>query len=150
MKSAHSDADAPFFLIAEDDPDDQLLLLDALRENGLSEDCAAFVHNGDELLKALESLDGRRVLIIMDLNMPRKDGRETLRELKDHPAYGHIPVLILSTSSSEDDVRLAYRNGCNTFFVKPPVFNELVEIIGQVKVYWFEKAVLPAPARTPV
>lgn len=150
MKTAPSDAEMPLFLIAEDDLDDQLLLMEALRENGIGEGNVAFVTNGDELMQALESLGNRPTIIIMDLNMPRKDGRETLLELKAHPAFNHIPVVILTTSNSEDDIRLTYQSGGNTFFIKPPVFGELVEMIGLIKVYWFERAALAVSTRAPL
>lgn len=132
----------PLVLIAEDDLDDRFLLQEALRENGIASSDVTFVGDGEELLERLAGLGRRPAIVLLDLNMPRKDGRETLREIKSNKAYSHIPVLILTTSNSEDDIRLSYRNGSNTFFVKPPVFRDLVEIIRVIKHYWLERAAL--------
>lgn len=122
--------------------DDQLLLRDALRENGITSSDVIFVENGDELLTLLEDRHARPILVLLDLNMPKKDGREALREIKTSERHRHIPIVVLTTSSSEDDVRLAYRSGANTFFIKPPIFQDLVEIVRVIKLYWLEKAAL--------
>ena len=132
----------PLVLIAEDDLDDQLLLQEALSENGIAARDVAFVGDGEELLERLAGIGRRPAIVLLDLNMPRKDGRETLREIKSNKSYSHIPVLILTTSNSEDDIRLSYKNGSNTFFVKPPLFRDLVEIIRVIKHYWLERAAL--------
>src|SRR5690606_20771060 len=132
----------PLVLISEDDLDDRFLLQEALRENGIASSNVSFVGDGDELLERLAGIGRRPAIVLLDLNMPRKDGREALREIKSNKSYSHIPVLILTTSNSEDDIRSSYRNGGNTFFVKPPVFQELVEVVRVIKQYWLELAAL--------
>lgn len=142
MTSPRQSPKPPLVIVAEDDLDDQLLLQEALRENDIAPGNVLFVKDGEELIDSLKGLRKRPAIILLDLNMPRKDGRETLREIKNSEAYNHIPVVVLTTSSSEDDIRLSYKNGSNTFFIKPPIFKELVEIIRIIKVYWFERASL--------
>ncbi|MVF13609.1 response regulator [Ketobacter sp. MCCC 1A13808] len=129
--------------IAEDDLDDQLLIREALQESGVSESDIVFAADGMELLELLQSHDFNPALIILDLNMPKMDGREVLREIKNSDQFCHIPVVIFTTSSNQDDVSFAYRSGGNTFFTKPALFDELVETMKTITKYWFEKAVLP-------
>lgn len=127
-------------LIAEDDVDDRLLIQDALAENGITEVDTVYVENGEELLDSLNNHPTLPTLIFLDLNMPKKDGREALREIKHSERLKHIPVIVFTTSSSEDDIKLSYKHGGNTFFIKPALFSDLVEIIAIIKKYWFEKA----------
>jgi len=130
------------FMIAEDDPDDQLLIRDALEQNGISEQDISFVDDGQELLLALERGGQNPDVILLDLNMPRVDGRQALKEIKSNEALKHIPVIIFTTSSSEEDVRLTYQTGGNTFFTKPSSFDDLVSTMALIKLYWTETAVL--------
>ena len=85
-------------------------------------------------------------LILLDLNMPRKDGREALRELKADPALRRIPVVVLTTSRAEDDIRHTYDLGGNSFIIKPSAFADLVEILKTLSAYWFETVKLPEEA----
>ena len=144
-------ADTPVtILIAEDDLDDRLLTKEALVEARLSNDLR-FVGDGDELLDYLRhrghyrdpASSPRPGLILLDLNMPRKDGRETLRELKSDPDLRHIPVIVLTTSRSEGDVRRCYELGGNSYITKPTSFNGLVETLIALGKYWLEIAELP-------
>jgi CheY-like chemotaxis protein len=137
-------------LMADDDPEDCLLVRDAMREAGWSCDLR-FVHDGEELFDYLRgrgefagSQAGPRPdLILLDLKMPRKDGREALRELKADPRYRQIPVIALTTSSASDDVECAYAAGVNAYVTKPSTFRELVKVVAALGKYWFEVVELP-------
>lgn len=128
------------FIIAEDDRDDQVLIMDALMENGVTMDKVRFVDNGEELIVCLRERPNQHNLILLDLNMPRLDGREALKRIRDDRELCHIPVIVFTTSNAENDIRLAYELGSNTFITKPSSYRELVEVMGIIKEYWFEKA----------
>jgi two-component system, response regulator len=127
-----------------------MLVGEALREAGGHCDLH-FVRNGDELFDYLrhqgEYQEVRSApqpdLILLDLKMPGKDGRETLRELKSDPQWRHIPIVALTTSTANDDVEFCYRMGVNTYVAKPTSFQRLVEILKTLTHYWFDVAVLP-------
>ena len=129
------------FMIAEDDLDDQLLIRDALEQNGVRGTDITFVDDGQELLNALNG-PGEPDIILLDLNMPRKDGRKALLEIKNNEALKHIPVIVFTTSSEHEDIRLTYQYGGNTFFTKPSRYEELVEVMALIKRYWMETALL--------
>ncbi len=137
-------------LMADDDGEDCTLVGEALREIAAPY-TLRFVHNGEELFDYLrhqgEYEHTRDAplpdLILLDLRMPRKDGRETLRELKADPLWRNIPVVALTTSTARDDVRLCYDMGVNAYVTKPATYRELVRILGAVTRYWFEVAELP-------
>ncbi len=141
-------------LMADDDGEDCVLVGDALRETGRSYNLH-FVCNGEELFDYLrhqgEYEEGRNAplpdLILLDLKMPRKDGRETLRELKSDPHWRHIPVVVLTTSTAGDDVKFCYDRGANSYMTKPATYRELVEILKTLTKYWFEAAELPPKKR---
>ena len=138
----------PLIVIAEDDADDQFLFQTAFEENGLTFQIE-FVHNGVELISYLDSckVSGDHndfpSLIILDLNMPKKDGREVLKEIKDHPVYKIIPVIIFTTTKNEMEVRRCYELGANSYIVKPVSFDGLLNIIREIKNFWFNTVVLP-------
>jgi CheY-like chemotaxis protein len=136
-------------LIAEDDPDDQLLTLEALAENRIA-NAVHFVRDGQELLDCLrhvgsfaESPPLRPDLILLDLNMPRKDGREALAEIKSDPALCSIPVVVLTTSRADEEIQRAYELGANSFIVKPVTFDGLVRAVRVLAQYWFSIVRLP-------
>jgi CheY-like chemotaxis protein len=137
-------------LIAEDDPDDRLIIREALEEIGFSFE-HHFVNDGDELmnvlLSGLESGPDRTshlpVLILLDLNLPKKDGREALREIKSHPVLKKIPVVILTTSKNQEDVIYSYDSGANSYIVKPKSFDTMTSIMQTLKKYWFDVTKLP-------
>lgn len=141
-------------LMADDDPDDRLLLEDALEEVHLSNNFA-FVEDGVELMDYLRrkgdftNLQGTPLpgLILLDLNMPRKDGRQALKEIKSDSALRRIPVVILTTSKAEEDILRTYDLGANSFIVKPVTFDKLVDIVRQLTDYWFEIVRLPPDKR---
>lgn len=137
-------------LIADDDPDGRLLAREAMKAGRVGNDLL-FVEDGEELLAYL----GRRGryadpqaaprpgLILLDLNMPRKDGRQALREIKAQPGLRDIPVVVMTTSRSNEDVAASYDLGAAGFIVKPVSFQELVEIMRSLRRYWFETVELP-------
>jgi CheY-like chemotaxis protein len=137
-------------LIAEDDPDDRLIIKEALEQNGFSFE-HRFVNDGDELMNVLMSgleSDPDRAsplpgLIILDLNLPKKDGREALREIKSHPVLKTIPVVILTTSKNQEDVVYSYDSGANSYIVKPTSFDAMTSIMQTLKKYWFDVTKLP-------
>ena len=138
----------PLIVIAEDDADDQFLFQTAFEENGLTFQIE-FVHNGVELISYLDSCKVTAdhtdlpSLIILDLNMPKKDGREVLKEIKAHPVYKIIPVIIFTTTKNEMEVRRCYELGANSYIVKPVSFDGLLNIIREIKNFWFNTVVLP-------
>ena len=137
-------------LLAEDDPDDRMLIRDALREARLANDLHT-VEDGEELLDYLNRRGAyagateapRPGLILLDLNMPRKDGREALQEIKSDPDLRQIPVVVLTTSKAEEDVFRSYDLGANSFITKPVTFESLVEVMKTLERYWFEIVELP-------
>ena len=134
-------------LMAEDDADDRLLAKDALVECGIAGDLQ-FVENGEELLDYLQhrgkySQSPRPGLILLDLNMPRKDGREALHEIKTNPRLRRIPVIVLTTSNADSDIDRAYELGANSFISKPVTFDSLVSIMRVIAQYWLATTELP-------
>ena len=141
-------------LLAEDDPDDRMLVADAVAEGRLVNDFR-FVEDGEELMDYLqrrgryagaagdESKAPRPGLILLDLNMPRKDGREALREIKADPSLRQIPVVVLTTSKAEEDVFRSYDLGANSFVTKPVTFKSLVDLMKNLGRYWLEIVELP-------
>lgn len=115
-------------LLADDDPVDRELFIEGMNDTGARFQVEE-VENGEELLQRLSNGKPLPDLIILDLNMPVKDGRETLKELKTSEAYRHIPVFILSTSNARFDVELACQTGANLFLVKPHGYKEIVEML---------------------
>ncbi|MBI5014948.1 MAG: response regulator [Deltaproteobacteria bacterium] len=137
-------------LLADDDEDDRLMARDALEEARLANELR-FVEDGEDLLDYLHhrgkyARSGsapRPGLILLDLNMPRKDGREALREIKADPDLRRIPIVVLTTSKAEEDVQRTYDLGVNSFITKPVSFAALVEIMRTLGEYWFQIVQLP-------
>ena len=138
-------------LMADDDPDDRMLARDALQEARLANDLH-FVEDGEELMDYLHrrgkyaELNNSPLpgLILLDLNMPRKDGREALREIKTDPDLRRIPVVVLTTSKAEQDIYRTYDLGVNSFIIKPVSFESLVDIMKTLGKYWFNIVELPS------
>jgi CheY-like chemotaxis protein len=137
-------------LLADDDADDRKLTGDAFAENRLANQLH-FVEDGEELMDYLhrrgkfenlrnEPLPG---LILLDLNMPRKDGREALKEIKADPDLRRIPIVVLTTSKAEEDIVRSYDLGVNSYVTKPVTFKSLVELVKVLGRYWFEVVELP-------
>lgn len=137
-------------LMADDDPEDRMLAEEALEEARLANDLR-FVEDGEELIDYLKRRgkysdpknSPRPGLILLDLNMPRKDGREALEEIKADPMLKTLPVVILTTSEADEDILRSYDLGASSYITKPVTFDGLVNIMRALKVYWFEIVELP-------
>ena len=137
-------------LMADDDADDRLMTKEALESSKIANELR-FVEDGEELLAYLRregkykdpKNSPRPGIILLDLNMPKKDGREALREIRADPALRAIPVIILTTSKSEADIYRSYDSGANNFITKPVSFDGLVEIIKALDHFYFEITSLP-------
>lgn len=140
----------PTILLAEDDADDRLLAADALAESRIANDLHC-VEDGEELMDYLHRRNGysdpvsspRPGIILLDLNMPRKDGREALREIKSDPALRSIPVIVLTTSKAEEDILRTYELGVSSYIRKPVTFDGLVKVMESLGNYWFHLVELP-------
>lgn len=137
-------------LIADDDADDRMLIEDAFEESRLSNPLA-FVEDGEQLLAFLrrespyELLKGHPMpgLIILDLNMPKMDGRTALSHLKADPELQRIPVIVLTTSQAEEDILKTYGLGVSSFISKPVTFDGLVDVVKAIGQYWIQIVALP-------
>lgn len=134
-------------LLADDDPDDRLLVREAFEESHLL-NVLETVEDGEELMNYLHQKGkyaGKPLpnLILLDLNMPRKNGMEALEEIKADTHLRRIPVVILTTSKAEEDIIRTYDLGVNSFIVKPVTFESLVELVKELGRYWFQIVELP-------
>lgn len=135
-------------LMADDDDDDYLLTKKALEESKLLNTLIR-VADGEELLDYLnargeyEKTAVRPGVILLDLNMPRKDGREALKEIKSNPKLRNIPIVIFTTSKAEEDIYRSYQLGSNSFITKPVTFENLITVMKTLGTYWFEIVELP-------
>ena len=134
--------------MADDDPDDRYLVKTAFEENSIQCELQ-FVEDGTEVFDFLRkqgkfATENTRLpnLILLDLNMPKKNGKQVLQELKALPDYHHIPVVIFTTSKSPDDVRMLYKMGASSFISKPSTFDGLSEIVRNLGGYWMETVTL--------
>lgn len=135
-------------LLAEDDPDDQLLTRRALKESPIAVRMTT-VEDGEQLLQYLRREGAHRHgafrpdLILLDLNMPRMDGREALREIKTDPKLRRIPVVVLTTSEADRDVLESYNLGVNAFVTKPVRFDDFADAMEALGEFWFDFVKLP-------
>ncbi|HTH37103.1 MAG TPA: response regulator [Pyrinomonadaceae bacterium] len=136
-------------LMADDDADDRLLAQDALAESKVSSELH-FVENGEELMDYLyrrgkfsAASAPRPGLILLDLNMPKKDGREALKEIKADANLRRIPIVVMTTSKAEEDIYRSYDLGASSFITKPVTFERLVELMRTLGQYWVEIVELP-------
>lgn len=142
-------------LIADDDPDDRMMMAEAFAENRIANHID-FVEDGEELMNFLSckgKFDDRCPdhlpgLILLDLNMPKKDGREALKELKAHQHLCRIPIVVLTTSRAEEDIVKTYGLGVSSFVTKPLTFEGLVDAVAVICQYWIQIVALP-PECTP-
>ena len=149
-----SKRDDVIILYAEDDPEDRMLVEDAMKESRLANEMH-FVEDGEELMDYLQrrgkytELSDKPLpgLILLDLNMPKKDGREALEEIKADPNLRRIPIVVLTTSKAEEDILSTYDLGVSGFVIKPVTFESLVSLLKTISKYWFE-IVEPPPQRT--
>ena len=146
----HKPGEPVSILMADDDPDDRLMADKALQEARLTNGIF-FVEDGEELMYYLHHLVKYAYsskyplpgLILLDLNMPKKDGREALTEIKADPVLRHIPVVILTTSKAEEDILRSYDLGVNSYITKPVSFQGLAEAMKILNMYWFQLVKLP-------
>ena len=137
-------------LMADDDADDRLMAKEALDEARLANDLQ-FVEDGEELMDYLHNRgkyagngnSPRPGLILLDLNMPKKDGREALEEIKADPDLKRIPIVVLTTSKADEDIYRTYDLGVNSYITKPVSFEGLVDVMKALSNYWFEIVRLP-------
>ena len=137
-------------LMADDDADDRMLTKDALEESRVLNELR-FVEDGEELMDYLtrrgkfsDPADSPRPgLILLDLNMPKKDGREALKEIKADPDLRRIPVVVMTTSKAEEDIFRSYDIGASSFITKPVTFGRLVDLMRALGEYWVEFVELP-------
>ncbi len=148
-----SQPDAPHrpftILLADDDEEDRELARDALQDSRLANEMK-FVYDGEDLLDYLrhrgrwsDEESPRPGIILLDLNMPKKDGREALQEIKSDDSLRRIPVVVLTTSKDEADVLSTYDLGVSSFISKPVTFGGLVDVMKTWTRYWFEIVELP-------
>jgi CheY-like chemotaxis protein len=143
-------------LVAEDDADDRLMILEAFEESRVA-NRVDFVIDGEQLLQYLrrEGEFGRLEaepypgVVLLDLNMPRKDGREALRHMKADPALCRIPIVVLTTSRAEEDIVRTYGLGVSSFITKPVTFEGLVDALRIICRYWIEIVSLPPECSRP-
>ncbi|MEZ5933999.1 MAG: response regulator [Alphaproteobacteria bacterium] len=137
-------------LVADDDPDDRMMIQEAFTENRIA-NRIVFVEDGEELMSFLrregaysqfadEPYPG---IILLDLNMPKKDGREALKELKADPDLCRIPIIVLTTSQAEEDIVRTYGDGVSSFITKPVSFEGLVDAVRVICQYWIQIVALP-------
>jgi CheY-like chemotaxis protein len=133
-------------LIADDDADDRYLLETAFTEKGYEEKIE-FVENGVEVLNYLANIkpdeNNRKYypkFVLLDLNMPKKDGREVLKEMKENAEYKTIPVIVFTTTKNETEIRRCYELGANTYIIKPVSFDALLRVVENIRTYWLATA----------
>lgn len=147
-------------LMADDDDDDYLLTQKALKQSKLLNTLFR-VSDGEELMEylrcegkfAADKADNpcqRPGVILLDLNMPKKDGREALKEIKSDPNLRDIPVVVFTTSKAEEDIYKSYQLGVNSFITKPVTFEGLMQVIQTLGKYWFEIVELPVKDNVPL
>ncbi|HEY6804910.1 MAG TPA: response regulator [Pyrinomonadaceae bacterium] len=137
-------------LMADDDADDRLLSQQALEESRVINELR-FVEDGQQLLDYLNQRGNynannapRPGLILLDLNMPRMDGREALKEIKSDPILRRIPIVVMTTSQAEEDIYRSYDLGANSFITKPVTFDRLVDLMKALGQYWVEFVEIPS------
>jgi CheY-like chemotaxis protein len=129
-------------LIVDDDNDDREIIRDAFMSNHKNHREYVFIENGDNLLNYLEVAKDEDLpaLIMLDLNMPGKDGREALKEIKNAERFRSIPTIVFTTSASQKDRDTVYSLGANCFITKPDTFNKLVELTTCIMQIWLPEA----------
>ncbi len=134
-------------LLVEDNPGDVRLTQEALREQGIYHNLS-IVSNGEDALKYLageDQFEGLELpdIIFLDLNIPRKDGKEVLREIKQHTQWRMIPVVVLTTSDAEQDILTSYQLHANCYIAKPVDIDRFIEVIKSIEDFWFNIVKLP-------
>jgi CheY-like chemotaxis protein len=136
-------------IVADDDEGDRYLIQKALEDSGFQGDLQ-FLEDGQKLVERLRQdltkagASNLPCLILLDLNMPRLDGRDVLKIVKTHPVLKRIPIVVMTSSGNPQDVESTYRDGANSFFTKPLNYTGLVGLMTLIKSYWLENATLPS------
>lgn len=130
-------------IITDDDDDDRLLFKSAFTHRWAECD-VTFAGDGVELLEHLETARSLPSLIFLDLNMPRMDGFATLHELRSKPAFRSIPIIIFTTSSLPEHINRSYELGANSYLTKPPGYQQLIQVIDQIRAFWLDTARIPS------
>jgi chemotaxis family two-component system response regulator Rcp1 len=138
-------------LLVEDNPGDVELTEDALRRSKVATKVSV-VADGEDAMDYLRQQSAYQEetmpdLVLLDLNLPRKDGMEVLREMKDDPNLRHIPVVVLTTSEAERDILASYELGANCFISKPVDLTEFRKVVESIDDFWFTIVKLPSPLR---
>lgn len=143
-------ASAPDILLVEDNPADVRLAMEALREGGIHSN-VIHAADGEEAMRVLNEIadgpgdgSGLPSLILLDLNLPRMDGREVLQKLKGDPRFRQIPVVVLTTSNAEEDIASCYSHAVNSYVQKPMEYSRFVDVVHQIQEYWFKTSRLPS------
>ena len=131
-------------LMADDDADDRFLVQAAFDDNNIPNP-VVFFEDGEQLVNFLseESQVPKPLLIFLDLNMPKKDGREVLKVLRSNSGWNAIPIIIFSTSNAPDDINSAYQLGANCYIIKPSSYEGLKEVVLNIQKFWLTTATLP-------
>jgi len=145
----------PILILMADDDEDDILLTQKALEKGKLLNTLYSVRDGEELLDyllhrgAFTDVENapRPGIILLDLNMPKKDGREALKEIKSHPDLQDIPIVVFTTSKAEEDIYRSYRLGVNSFITKPVTFDSLIDVMQALGKYWFEIVTLPTETK---
>ena len=135
-------------LVVEDNPGDARLTRELLNNNSIISSCLYIVNDGVEAMEFLLNKgkfkdSPKPDLIIMDLNLPRKDGREVLAEIKVDENLKHIPVVIMTISQAEEDILRSYKLHANCFITKPIDLNQFIKVIKSIEEFWFSIVKLP-------
>ncbi|WP_247231807.1 response regulator [Telluribacter sp. SYSU D00476] len=132
-------------LMADDDADDRFLVQAAFEDNNIPHHIL-FFEDGEQLLNHLSTTSGDNApsFILLDLNMPKRDGREVLKVLKSDKHLRSIPIIIFSTSKAPDDVNSSYFLGANSYVVKPSSYEHLKDVIQKISDFWLNTAMIPS------
>ncbi|MDB5102175.1 MAG: response regulator receiver protein [Cyanobacteria bacterium RYN_339] len=122
-------------LLVEDNPDDEALTLRALKRNNIANEVIV-ARSGEEALEYLFAEDQTFEMVLLDMNLPLMNGLEVLRRLREHPRTRGLPVVMLTTSTEDEDVAASYKLGANSYVKKPVDFVEFVDAVRQVGAYW--------------
>jgi CheY-like chemotaxis protein len=140
-----SDSQPIVVLLVEDDPGDIVLIQEAFEHNKVRNHLHV-VGDGVEAMEFLRNGSERPDLVLLDLNLPRKDGREVLQEIKTDPALRAIPVVVLTTSKAEEDILRSYDLHANAYVTKPVDFNRFIEVVRQIDEFFVTVVKLPKHA----
>lgn len=136
-------------IIVDDDEDDSMMMKEALREAGVANP-VVLMSDGDMIISLLKMEVEKKEsdylasgMILLDLNMPKKDGREVLNFVRNNAQLKHMPIIIYTTSRSREDVKQAYSAGANSFISKPVSYDELLKVVRSIQNFWFHVVTLP-------